>query len=164
MASVREQCALTPTLGINKGVLMKMLKLVILVAALPLLQSCATQISPERIASADYGSPPPENYEQLIKDHFNKILIDPTSPIYEFDKPRKGYTKQSSMFNTQENFGWRVCGTVNSKNRFGGYVGRVPFFALFRGERVVELISGEITDNKYGINIKNSAIEEACRR
>ncbi len=143
---------------------MKILKLAVIVAISSLLQSCATQISSERIASADYGPPPPENYEQLVKDRFDRILIDPTSPIYEFDKPRKGYTKQSSMFNTQENYGWRVCGAVNSKNRFGGYVGRVPFFALFHGNRIVELISGKITDNKYGINIMNSAVEEACSR
>ncbi len=143
---------------------MKMLKFAFLFAALLLMQSCATQISQERISSADYGAPPSEKYEQIIKERFSITLIDPTSPIYEFDKPRKGYTKQSSMFNTQENFGWRVCGTVNSKNRFGGYVGRVPFFVLFRGDTIVELISGAITDNKYGINFMNSAIEEACSR
>ena len=143
---------------------MKKSKLIYLVAALLLTQSCATEISQERILSADYGPPPSENYEAIIKERFSKVLIDPTSPIYEFDKPRKGYTKQSSMYNTQERFGWRVCGTVNSKNRFGGYTGRIPFFVLFRGDTIVEFKTGQITDNPVGINLSNSAIEVACSR
>lgn len=136
----------------------------LLLGALLLIQACATPISQERIASADYGSAPPDNYEAIIKERISKILIDPTSPLYEFDKPRKGFTRRSPTFHTQENFGWRVCGTVNSKNRFGGYVGRVPFFALFRGDTIVEFMVGEITDNKYGINLRNSNIENVCNR
>ena len=68
------------------------------------------------------------------------------------------------MFATQQRFGWRVCGTVNSKKRFGGYVGRVPFFVLFRDGRIVESLVGKITDNRYSINLINSAIDEACQR
>ena len=139
-------------------------KFVLLLGALLLIQSCATPISQERITSADYGAAPSDNYEAIIKERVSRRLIDPTSPIYEFDKPRKGFTRHSPMFHTQENFGWRVCGTVNSKNRFGGYVSRVPFFALFRGDRIVELMIGKITDNEYGINLLNSNIETVCNR
>jgi hypothetical protein len=139
-------------------------KFVLLIGTLLLIQSCATPISQERITSADYGSAPSDNYEAIIKERVSKILIDPTSPIYEFNKPRKGYTRQSPTFHTQESFGWMVCGTVNSKNRFGGYVGRVPFFALFRGDTIVEFMTGEITDNKYGLNLLNSNIENVCNR
>lgn len=143
---------------------MEKFRFVFLLGALLLIQSCATPISQERIASADYGPAPSGNYEAIIKERVSKILIDPTSPIYEFDKPRKGFTRQSPTFHTQENFGWRVCGTVSSKNRFGGYVGRVPFFALFRGDTIVEFMTGEITDNKYGINLLNSNIKNVCNR
>ena len=91
-----------------------------------------------------------------------KSLIDPTSPLYEFDAPRKGYTKASGTFGTSERFGWRVCGTVNSKNRFGGYTGRAPFFALFRGGRLVTLLVGEISRDT--VNILNASIIGACNR
>lgn len=143
---------------------MKKFKFLLLLGIGLLIQSCATQMSQERIMSADYGPPPPDNYETLIKERFSKILIDPTSPIYEFDKPRKGYTKQSPMFHTQESFGWRVCGTVNSKNRFGGYVGSVPFFVLFRGDTIVEFMSGEITNGIYDVSFMNSNIKNVCNR
>ena len=135
-----------------------------IVVSAVLLYGCATQIPPEVIASADYGPPPPENYQELIRAEFAGILIDPTSPIYQFDEPRRGYTREAPMFNTQQRFGWRVCGTVNSRNRFGGYVGSVPFFVLFQGNRIEEMIIGRITTNEYGINLVNSTIIDACTR
>jgi hypothetical protein len=125
-------------------------------------QACATQIPQERIANADYGPPPSAGYEEKIKEKFNQILIDPTSPIYNFGKPTKGYTRKSPLLNTQENFGWKVCGTVNSKNRFGGYAGRIPFFALFYQDRIVAFLYGEIDDK--GLSIMNNGIKKACMR
>lgn len=143
---------------------MKSMKAISLTAVVLLLQACATPVSQERIASADYGDAPSDAYQQIIKDRFASILIDPTSPLYEIDKPRKGYTKKSPMFNTREQFGWRVCGTVNSKNRYGGYAGRSPFFALFRGDTIVEFLSGVSNpDPTYG-SITNKNIENVCNR
>jgi len=136
------------------------LHIVVAVAAL-LLQACATPISPEAVASADYGPPPSERHQEIIRERFAKILIDPTAPLYEFDAPRKGYTRNSPMFGTREAFGWRVCGTVNSKNRFGGYTGRAPFFVLFRGDTIVEFVYGEAGQNAM---ISNTAIQQACDR
>lgn len=131
-----------------------------ILASLLLVAACATPISPEKLAAADYGPPPPANYEELIKARFNEILVDPTSPIYEIDKPRKGYTRPYEMYGTQEAFGWVVCGTVNSKNRMGGYAGRSPFFVLFRGEYMAQFITGESRD----VSVLNTHIRRACRR
>ncbi len=129
-----------------------------------LLSGCATSVSPEMIASTDYGPPPPDNHQEIVRAAINRRLSDPTSGIFEFGPPSKGYTKGSQMHGTDQAFGWRVCGSVNSKNRFGGYVGDVPFLALFQGEQVTQLVIGRITDNEYGINFTNSAIFGACRR
>ncbi len=120
-------------------------------------------IPPEVIANANYGAAPSANYQNLIKEHISASLIDPTSPLFTFDTPRKGYTKEGGAFNTDELFGWRVCGSVNAKNRFGGYTGRVPYFALFKNQRLVKVIVGEIPD-RYGISLINSAIEVGCSR
>lgn len=139
---------------------MKTRTAVSVLAALLLVAACATPVSPEKLASADYGPPPPANYEEIIKARFNEILIDPTAPLYQIQSPHKGYTKQSAMYGTQERFGWVVCGTVNSKNRMGGYTGRLPFFALFRGGYIAEFIHGEVADT----SIVNSSIRSACSR
>lgn len=125
------------------------------------LTGCATPISQEAFASADYGPSPTEKHQQVIRAKFDKMLIDPTSPLYEFEAPRKGYTKASPMFGTRQAFGWQVCGTINSKNRFGGYAGRVPFFVLMRGDEIREFIYGA---NGSNVQLTNIAIEQACGR
>lgn len=144
---------------------MKTLKLLPALILMMLIGACATQISQEKLKSADYGPPPPDNYQEIIRNHFAKTLIDPTSPIYEFGTPRKGYTREAPLFNTHESFGWVVCGTLNSKNRFGGYVGSVPFFVLFHGDNIIEYNNGEVTDGgPYNISILNANIKNVCSR
>jgi len=140
------------------------MKKYIIAVAYSLLSACASSISSEVLATADYGPPPPSHYQELVKAEFSKTLIDPTAPIYNFEQPKKGYTAGSKMYGTDEAFGWVVCGTVNSKNRFGGYVGNVPFFVLFRGEEIVFHKIGEIPTNNYNFSVDNSAIVNSCKR
>lgn len=95
--------------------------------------SCAARPKSEMILSADYG-PYPDNYEQIIKDHYSTKLFDPYSAVYTFNaKPRRDYDRVSSGVQ----FGWVVCGTINGKNRFGGYVGVQPFYTLIKNGRVI---------------------------
>lgn len=129
-------------------------------ASILLVSACATPVSPEKLASADYGPPPPAGYEEVIKARFHPMLIDPTSPLYEFQAPRKGYTMPSSLHRTGESYGWVVCGTVNSKNRMGGYSGKLPFFALFSGGQLVEFVPGE----PHSRSFINDNIGHACNR
>ena len=140
---------------------MKIQTLAVAAAVTLLTTACATStpISPERLSAADYGQPP-TNYEEVIKARFNEILIDPTSPIYQIEKPRKGYTMKSPAYGTSERFGWIVCGTVNSKNRMGGYSGRLPFFTLFQGNHLVTFIPGESDSRSF----LNDDIQRACNR
>ena len=106
------------------------------------LSACATGPTSEQLAHADYGPLPPENHQEIIKEWFEERLIDPTSPLYSFRDPVQGYTKDSPLYGTQLQFGWIVCGTVNGKNRMGAYVGREPFFTLFKEGRLVFVHDG----------------------
>lgn len=137
-----------------------MKKLLSLVALLSL-SACATSISQERLAKADYGPAPSKNYQETIKKHFAKTLIDPTSPLYTFKEPKKGYTKRSPMFKTNEDFGWVVCGTINSKNRMGGYTGKAPFFTLMKGNTISQSFIGDPLGDNF---IINNGITDACNR
>ncbi len=128
------------------------------------LAGCATPVTQTQIANADYGTPPPKNYEVLAKTAISRDLIDPTSPIFEIGKPSKGYFHTSPVFGTYEMFGWKVCGSVNSKNRFGGYVGAVPFIVLFKDGAVAQKVVGESADHRDGFSIVNPRIREACAR
>jgi len=93
-----------------------------------LLFSCAHAPTSEEIQSADYG-PYPDNYEDVIKSYYSRSLFDPYSAIYTFDmSPRKGWASGMSG----ASYGWVVCGTLNGKNRYGGYVGAKPIYVMIR--------------------------------
>lgn len=111
----------------------------------------------EKTLSANYGEKP-INYESKIKSKINQVLIDPYSSMYEINEPKKGYTMDS--YDSTEAFGWVVCGYVNSKNRYGGYTGRAPFFTLFKNNEIFFYKIGEAGNKQY----MNYNINNACNR
>ena len=54
---------------------------------------------------------------------------------------------------------WVVCGTVNAKNRFGGYVGARPFYAAFRDGQLltVRLQGGGSLLDSAGVIVERCA-------
>jgi hypothetical protein len=65
--------------------------------------------------------PPPEDYETQIKQYFRPSRLDPCSAVYEMRAPVRGWERANDGVMRVI---WVVCGTVNAKNRFGGYVGQ----------------------------------------
>jgi hypothetical protein len=105
------------------------------------------------MANADFG-PYPKNYQAIIKRDLAPTLIDPTSPLYTFDKP----VKQGRSGNPPT-FGWRVCGTINSKNRMGGYSGPAEYYTLIRDGQVVDEMIGDSTEDNP---ITNGWVQGLC--
>src|SRR5262245_49168637 len=93
--------------------------------------------------------PPPENYEDQIRNYFKPSLLDPYSAMYEFSGPVRGWDQDN---NGIAKVFWVVCGTVNAKNRFGGYVGQRPFLAIFDRARIV-----------FGLIGESSAVPQRCK-
>ena len=62
------------------------------------LAACATGPTSEQLAHADYGPPPPESHQEIIKEWFEERLIDPTSPLYSFRNPTRGHTNDSPLY------------------------------------------------------------------
>lgn len=113
-----------------------MKKLFLIVLALLFVISCATtRPTREQIQAADCGRFP-STYEEVIKNLMSSRLFDPYSAVYFFTKPEKGWNN----IGREPIFGWRFCGTINSKNRFGGYVGAKPFYAMIKNDQVVRFI------------------------
>jgi len=77
----------------------------------------------EELRNSDFG-PYPDNYEEIIKNYFHFKLFDPYSAQYTFGEPIKRYVRSGEIF------GWGVCGTVNAKNRLGGYTGAEQFWVI----------------------------------
>lgn len=134
-------------------------------AAVLVLSGCAKPIPPDVLANADYGPPPPASHQDTIKDAFAPLLIDPTSPLYTFNEPSKGYTERTPKYGFDNTFGWRVCGTINSKNRMGGYTGKAPFFTLFKDGKMVSQLLGEVpSQDMYAISFVNRTVHDLCAR
>lgn len=120
-----------------------------------MLAGCVTPPTPDMLAKAEYGPPPPANYQKLIKDDITESLIDPTSPLFKIKEPFTGY---KMVTRTIPHYGWFVCGYVNAKNRMGGYTGDKPFYAFFREGNLIGISMGEDTDFSY----MNGDINNVC--
>lgn len=118
-----------------------MKKLLILLAVATFLTAgCAIFSRPTShdLYNADYG-PCPDNHEELIKRFYHIRLFDPYSAVYTFDKFCKGW-EWSDFLKIKPRFGWIICGTLNAKNRLGGYIGVSPFYIFIRDGRIINEI------------------------
>lgn len=111
------------------------MKKIILIVVSLILGACST-VTREQVATADYGSYP-TNYENIVKQHFEIRLIDPTSVIYRgMTTPKKWYYDGLGLVPTR--FGYVVCVSMNAKNSFGGYTGFTNHALLIRNGKVIE--------------------------
>jgi len=83
-------------------------------------------------SGVDFG-PYPEEYQEIIRRDVGAGLRDPYSAVWTYTTPQEGWR---NVFGKRLN-GWLVCGTLNAKNAFGGYVGARPYTALLRDGRVI---------------------------
>lgn len=110
-----------------------MKSLTLIICVLFVITGCATgsKPTPEQLTKEHFTECPPD-YQQQIKDQLSRDLFDPYSAMYGYSVPEK--------FVYKGNLGYRVFGSVNAKNRFGGYVGaRSHMFMCFPDGTVKEI-------------------------
>lgn len=85
----------------------------------------------QELQNADPG-PYPNNYESIVRDFAASLLFDPSSAQFSnWRGPSPGWVAAPLRGRA---IGYRVCVDINSKNRFGGYVGSSPFiFVIANG-------------------------------
>ncbi len=88
-----------------------------------------TIITMEQIRNLDYGRYP-SDYEQIVKRHLARTLIDPNSLMLDgISKPRKFVRLERTSLPVKTDTpirdirGYIVCARINAKNRYGGYTG-----------------------------------------
>lgn len=113
-------------------------RVILLVAAVLALAACAPGPNKDAVRSADIG-PYPNDYERIIKRAIGEGLKDPYSAMYTFDRGplRGGLRDMYGRVSDYDFFGWIVCGTVNARNSYGGYVGASQYVAVIRSGRVI---------------------------
>lgn len=120
---------------------MKKLLLIGLVSAV--LAGCATNLTQEQIAAADYGNYP-ANYQNIVKSYYEEVAKDPDSLKYkEIAKPVRVWIKDFGTYK----FGYLTCVTLNGKNSYGAYTGYKTQALLIKDDVVIHNIQDVITHN-----------------
>lgn len=122
-----------------------------MVLACGLLAACTP--SHEEFAAADFGDFP-TYYDKTVDRWLERQLIDPESRRVDTMREPQQYFWAFS----NPKYGYLVCGSVNAKNRMGGYAGRSNFWAMLRGDRVV---SGGIADGGRRLSLAPKPCIEA---
>jgi hypothetical protein len=94
------------------------------------------------IAGAQDSTRIPTSLRRALQAHVSRDFIDPASAQFSYDIIRTGGPPNVRTY--------VVCGQVNSKNRFGGYVGRKAYVAVLipRGNGTV-MTSSEIAEDRH---------------
>jgi hypothetical protein len=105
------------------------------------------------LADDDIG-PYPENYKEIVTAYYNQTLFDPYSAVIKFTREPVECFMEKGLLEIGFISGWVVCGTINAKNRFGGYVGTELFSALIRNGKVVKAYTGMIAEETCWLHCK----------
>ena len=105
----------------------------------------APSLSPQEVGTIDYGSYP-ENYEQVIQDHFAKTLFEPAAAQYRFGKPFQGFLQAGPLLGGKvQDAGYVVDVWLKAMDRSGAYMPEKHLGVLIKdGEVLMELAEGEL--------------------
>jgi ketosteroid isomerase-like protein len=109
----------------------------------PIVSSPTSSSMPAQV-STKYGDVP-THYKEAIQQYFQEHLKDPGSVQYqEITEPQEGYTTAVTgglLMRERHDYGWTVKAVLNAKNSHGKYVGFKSYTFLFRGERIMHMLS-----------------------
>lgn len=101
---------------------------------------CVTPVTPDQIASADYGTVPVSStYQHAIKHFMQPMLFEPFTARFRFvGEPQKGYAYLSGRRNLPV-FGYLVHVGIDAKNLMGNYVGEEPYRFFIKNDTLYPL-------------------------
>ncbi|MBD1229394.1 hypothetical protein [Xenorhabdus griffiniae] len=98
-------------------------------------QSEPSLISTIDFSRADYGVRP-SNYERVVKDYFETVLVDPESAKFS------GWTEPKQEVMIKDHlpvFGYSLCVNINAKNSYGGYTGNHLYWIFTKNNSVMRV-------------------------
>ena len=107
------------------------------------------------LVADSYGPPPNwKRFKELGEAAVRERLLDPSSAQFKwpYAYKQRGYTP----FMSKRIYGYVTCGIVNSRNRYGGYVGDTLFAVVIDYDRVLYTELGKPS----GLDMTS----EACRK
>ena len=94
------------------------------------LSGCTSAPTSVELNNPDYGiAPPTSQVEEVFINSFKPTLLDPSSiQTRNIQQPKQFWIKTRNGFDAF----WVICGELNGKNKFGGYVGFKPKIAWYK--------------------------------
>ena len=129
---------------------------VVLLISLGVLASCAAPTPPttEEIAQAKAAAKPSSQAAAPLAAmrYFGPTLKDPEAARYTFEPITNAVGVFDAGFgSTFHSPGWFMCGTINGKNSYGGYVGAERFIVRF-DPKVGDVVANGVMDSS-GLSI-----------
>jgi hypothetical protein len=150
----------------------------VLLAALSILSGCG--IAMQHVSQDEertiYTAVEPSSEaaaEKAAAAYISDMLVDPDSAKFTFLAYRRGHKIQAPFYDQNRMFGFFMCGTVNAKNRMGGYSGRSTFVVFFDPARQDVVTYGTIDkpsaqraatntcEDVYGASVQTNSVTAA---
>lgn len=103
------------------------------------LASCKTTVSPDELASTNYG-PKPERWQQAVRDYLEPRIPDPKAAVVTFRTDPQQMVQKETPFRARQ-WGWATCVWID-ENHPRGYQGIYPMTFFFRGEKIEHVNGG----------------------
>jgi hypothetical protein len=141
-------------MNINRGILALPIALLLLSCAASSNLPANSQPSPADMEAARSAKKPSTQKaaEKAVIKYFARTLKDPDSAHYTFLSPANGIVNIGGpLAPAKYESGWFLCGTINAKNSYGGYVGQRAFFVHF-AQAIPDVVDdGAMDSGEYNI-------------
>ena len=127
------------------------------ILSVAVLAACQTGVSPEELASVNYG-PKPATWQEEIRSYLALRVPDAKTVAIEYkSEPKQMVQKETAVRDRQ--WGWAACVFVD-ENHPRGYQGRYPMTFFFRDHKIVSVNGGPDDGNVIGAQYAR----EQCER
>ena len=121
------------------------------------LAGCQTGVSPEELASVNYG-PKPAHWQEEIRSYMAIRVPDASTLKLDFKTPPQQMVQKETAVRDRQ-WGWATCVWVD-ENHPRGYQGLYPMTFFFRDEKIVAVNGGPDDGNIIGAKYAR----EQCER
>jgi hypothetical protein len=113
-------------------------KLIMVLATMTFLASCASGPTKSQLENADYGREMSSvECVSIAESIISSGLKDPSSAQFKHGRLFKGHWNSVPILGMGVVFGWIQQGEVNGKNSYGGYVGFKSYQVLIKDGKAV---------------------------
>ena len=130
---------------------------IVMISITAFLAACQSGVSPEEMASVNYG-PKPARWQEEIRSYMAIRVPDAATVQIDYKTEPQQMVQKETMVRERQ-WGWAGCVWVD-ENHPRGYIGRYPMTFFFRDDKIVAVNGGPDDANVIGAKYAR----EQCER